>query len=117
MADISIEGLRTKISFVESPVTNMFETIHNFDIDVCKVAYGIHDGQFRLCSEAVGRAIRTGRASIKVPTIDPEEHWHEWEEIRCKRSILRMRKYAARGFTFEETEEQVCPSIPFVRDV
>ena len=55
------------------------------------------------------------QASEHRLAISLQEHWHEWEEIRCERSILRMRKYAARGFTFEDTEEQICPPIQFFR--
>ena len=104
--DIRIEGLHAKIRFVESPFRNMLSTINNFDIDVCKVTYGIHDGQFRLCSEAVGKAIRTGRASFKRPPPFVEEHWRGWEKIKCERTTQRMLEYAARGFTFQEPIER-----------
>ena len=98
--NVRIQGLDTKLSFVESPeCKNMKEVLENFDVSVAKVMYDCKGTGMLLTRSDVLSQIKGGVANVKdfevgllYPTL-----------FQCRRitsTLNRMNKYGERGYMF-----------------
>ena len=102
---VKVQGIETAFSFIQQPLCRtVSDAVSQFDIDVCKVICKVHSGTERTrpvleADSAVNAAIRSQSASCK--TFQFKEHVPSDFEVHLyEKTLLRMRKYADRGFTF-----------------
>jgi len=95
--DIWLKGMTKAFSFIQCPeCTTVQEAVEQFDIDVCKVIYHIHQDRFSM-KESVRHHIEQSKAevcSFVFGTGGPTN----FDSIRVSMTMRRMQKYSRRGF-------------------
>lgn len=101
---VKVAGIDTALSFIQRPGhDSVTEVVEAFDIDICKVLYRIHQranpGSPIQMSANTEDAIRSMQARCK--TFHFKGHSPTSFEVdKFANTLVRMQKYARRGFTF-----------------
>jgi len=107
LISVYVRNVYTTLQFVQCPTaTSNDDILSRFDMDIVKVAYDIDSGTI-IVDDEVKRSILRGEATVRNfefglsgPTIG---------EIHVlKRTLLRMEKYAWRGFHFTNKPKLLC---------
>jgi hypothetical protein len=107
--DLTVAGLVGKLSFIQSPeCDNVEEVAKQFDIDVCRVIYNIHECKL-YCTKSVHEHIKRKVAVVSWVRFR-DSGLSKDDIIQVQRVMARIVKYKERGFKFLNDE-----GVSFVR--